>query len=95
MLDVKGKEEKQHKATEKRNKKSSKYEPIEEKDCCKKLDVDLSASEHSPILRSPIPDRRNQRREAVSEQNATERAVVTSTLKHYIQGEHAARYALK
>ena len=97
MIDIKMKEEKHHKSKEKQrtNKKSDKNYQAMGEECCEILEANLAASEQSPILRSPIPDRRNQRREAVAEQNLTERAVVKSTLKHYMMGEHSARYSLK
>ena len=95
MLEIKLKEEKFHKSKEKRSKKSYKYESIKDSECCRELEAQLVEGQQSPILLSPITDRKNQRREAISEKNLTERALVKSTLKHYMQGEHASRYALK
>ena len=96
VLEIKLKEEKFHKSKGKRSKKSFSYETIDDSSgSCEELETQLVEGQQSPILLSPIVDRKNQRREAISEKNLTERALVKSTLKHYMQGEHASRYAIR
>ena len=95
VLEIKLKDEKHHKSKDKRNKRSRKYELIDENELGDELDTELDEGQQSPILQSPIVDRKRERREAISEKNITERALVKSTLKHYMQSLHAARYALK
>merc|ERR1719505_483465 len=94
MLEIKLKEQKYHKSKDRWCRPSYKYESFEETECCKELEAELAEGQESPIFLSPIVDRKTQRREAISEKNPTERALVKWTLKHYMQAEHASRYTL-
>ena len=73
------------KAEDKQKHMDNKGKPIEPKSYCKELDLQLEEGRKSPLLLSPGTNRKEVRREAVSEKNETERCLVTESLKNLIQ----------
>ena len=87
-LEIKSKEKKSHKKTIVHPKG---YEPMEH-DCCSELAVELAEGKKSPMLLSPVMNRKKDRREAVSEKNVTERSLVKQSLKKLIQDDNISKY---
>ena len=48
---------------------------------CSRLRTEMEVGKSSPMIRSPIPDRKLSRREAVAERNDTERKLVKECVK--------------
>lgn len=89
-LDITLKEQKLH--NKKKIIKPKNYEQISNHDCCSELKVELEEGKKSPILLSPIANRKLDRREGVSERNITERSLVKKSLKNLIQDDNIAKY---
>lgn len=85
-MDIKHQEEEKH-----NNKDGTvKVEVEKSKDllprkCCNKLEEELKEGRNSPLLRSPVTNRKEERREGVAERNLTERSLVTKSLENLLQ----------
>ena len=58
------------------------------------LEVELEEGRKSPLLLSPVTNRKNSRRESVFEKNEIERNLLKESLKKYMRNKHVARYDL-
>ena len=90
-LSIKEKEKKKHKKTT--HNKPKDYESIGT-ECCEELNAELNTGKKSPMLLSPVLNRKAERREAVSEKNCTERTLVRESVKKLIQDENVEKYGL-
>ena len=87
---IKGKEEKRLQKLMKKEKSAKQLC----KDYCKELDTELEEGRKSPMLLSPVINRKDNRREAISEKNTTERCLVKEAVKRLAQEEHIAKYKI-
>ena len=71
--------------------KKKKKQQVHDKDS---LHVHFEVGRESPILVSRLTNRKEERREAVSEQNQTERKLVKQTLRRFIQEENVKKYEI-
>jgi hypothetical protein len=89
-LTINKKEEKKHK----KYCQLSKTKDYNKRDVCNCNDVKLQLEEgkESTVIKSPLMNRKFQRREGVAEKNETERKLVKETVKVIIKGSHIDDY---